>query len=88
VLGAALNAVVSVVAFALLMSLANPRAAATHFQIFMALHNAGSSAAAQLGGRLVPVMPAPALFGIGGLLELLPLPLLLLFKPRPREERP
>jgi MFS transporter, PAT family, beta-lactamase induction signal transducer AmpG len=61
---------------ALFMDLTNPRVAATHFQIYMALLNVKDASAQKLGGRLAERMPAPTMFGLSAVLEVLPLLLL------------
>jgi PAT family beta-lactamase induction signal transducer AmpG len=61
---------------ALFMDLTNPRVAATQFQIYMALLNAKDAWAQKLGGRLAERMPAPAMFGLAAIVEVLPLLLL------------
>ena len=61
---------------ALFMDLTNPRVAATHFQIYMALLNVKDASAQKLGGRLAERMPAPTMFGLSAVVEVLPLLLL------------
>ncbi|MGB8297646.1 MAG: MFS transporter [Polyangia bacterium] len=61
---------------ALFMDLTNPRVAATHFQIYMALLNVKDASAQKLGGRLAERIPAPAMFGLSAVVEVLPLLLL------------
>ncbi len=61
---------------ALFMNLTNPRLAATQFQIYMALINVKDAWAQKLGGRLAERIPAPAMFGLSAVVELLPLLLL------------
>jgi PAT family beta-lactamase induction signal transducer AmpG len=61
---------------ALFMDLTNPRVAATQFQIYMALLNAKDAWAQKLGGRLAERLPAPAMFGLAAIVEVLPLLLL------------
>ena len=61
---------------ALFMDLTNPRVAATQFQIYMALLNVKDAWAQKLGGRLAERIPAPAMFGLSAIVEVLPLVLL------------
>jgi MFS transporter, PAT family, beta-lactamase induction signal transducer AmpG len=61
---------------ALFMDLTNPRVAATQFQMYMALLNVKDAWAQKLGGRLAERMSAPAMFGLGAIVEVLPLLLL------------
>jgi PAT family beta-lactamase induction signal transducer AmpG len=68
--------VANVTTLALFMNLTNPRVAATHFQIYMALLNVKDAAAQKLGGRLAERIPAPAMFGLSAVVEVLPLLLL------------
>jgi len=68
--------VVYATTLALFMNLTSPRIAATQFQIYMALLNAKDAWAQKLGGRLAERIPAPAMFGLSAIVELLPLLLL------------
>ncbi len=68
--------VVYATSLALFMNLTNPRVAATQFQVYMALLNVKDAWAQKLGGRLAERMPAPAMFGLGAIVEVLPLLLL------------
>jgi hypothetical protein len=58
------------------MNLTNPRVAATQFQIYMSLLNIKDAWAQKLGGRLAERIPAPAMFGLSAIVEVLPLLLL------------
>jgi PAT family beta-lactamase induction signal transducer AmpG len=77
----ALSSMLLTVAIAFFMDLTNPRVAATHFQSYMALISARSTWSTFAGGRASAHLAPPAMFLCGGLLELLPLPLLLLIDP-------
>jgi PAT family beta-lactamase induction signal transducer AmpG len=68
--------VVYATSLALFMDLTNPRVAATQFQVYMALLNVKDAWAQKLGGRLAERMSAPAMFGLGAIVEVLPLLLL------------
>jgi PAT family beta-lactamase induction signal transducer AmpG len=68
--------VVYTATLALFMDLTNPRLAATQFQIYMALLNAKDAWALKVGGRLAERIPAPAMFGLSAIIEVLPLVLL------------
>ena len=68
--------VVYATSLALFMDLTNPRVAATQFQVYMALLNMKDAWAQKLGGRLAERMSAPAMFGLGAIVEVLPLVLL------------
>jgi PAT family beta-lactamase induction signal transducer AmpG len=68
--------VVYATTLALFMNLTNPRISATQFQIYMALLNAKDAWAQKLGGRLAERIPAPAMFGLSAIVEVLPLVLL------------
>jgi PAT family beta-lactamase induction signal transducer AmpG len=68
--------VVYATSLALFMDLTNPRLAATQFQVYMALLNMKDAWAQKLGGRLAERMSAPAMFGLGAIVEVLPLLLL------------
>jgi PAT family beta-lactamase induction signal transducer AmpG len=76
VAGGAAGGMVYAATVALLMDLTDPRLGATQFQIYMSLLNARSATAARLGGGLAERLPAPFMFGLGALAELLPLVLL------------
>ena len=76
-----LSGMLQTMAIALFMDLTNPMVGATHFQSYMALLSARSSWATFIGGRATAHLAPPAMFACGGLLELLPLPLLLLIDP-------
>jgi PAT family beta-lactamase induction signal transducer AmpG len=67
---------------ALFMNLTNPRLAATQFQVYMALLNIKNAWAQKLGGRLAERIPAPAMFGVSAIIEVLPLLLLPWLDPR------
>jgi MFS transporter, DHA1 family, multidrug resistance protein B len=65
------------------MDITNPRLAATHFQIYMALLNVRNTWAAFAGGHLAERIAAPTMFTLGAALELAPILLLLpLLDPR------
>ena len=68
--------VVYATSLALFMDLTNPRVAATQFQVYMALLNMKDAWAQKLGGSLAERMSAPAMFGLGAIVEVLPLVLL------------
>lgn len=68
---------------ALFMDLARPELPATHFQISMALLNARGAWGSRLGGHLAERLSPRAMFGLGALVEVLPLALLLLLGRRP-----
>jgi len=67
---------------ALFMDLTHPRLAATHFQVYMALQNLRGVWGGRVGGRLAERLPAPSMFGLGAVIEILPLALLFLLDPR------
>lgn len=81
VVGGACSGMMFSTQVALFMDLANPRAGATHFQLYMSVLNLRSTWAERVGGAAAGRLPAEAMFGLGGALELLPLPLLLLIDP-------
>jgi PAT family beta-lactamase induction signal transducer AmpG len=68
--------VVYATTLALFMNLTNPRVAATQFQVYMALLNVKDAWAQKVGGRFAERMSAPAMFGLGAMVEVLPLVLL------------
>jgi len=68
--------VVYATTLALFMDLTNPRLAATQFQIYMALLNIKDALAQKVGGRLAERLPAPMMFGLSAIIELVPLLLL------------
>jgi PAT family beta-lactamase induction signal transducer AmpG len=61
---------------ALCMDLTDPRLAATHFQVFMALFSVRSIWAAKVGGRLAEQMSPAMMFLMAAAIELAPLALL------------
>jgi PAT family beta-lactamase induction signal transducer AmpG len=67
---------------ALFMDLTQPRLAATHFQVSMALLNLRGVWGSRLGGRLADRVAPTAMFGLGAVVEVLPLVLLLWLDPR------
>ncbi len=67
---------------ALFMDLTHPRLAATHFQVSMALLGARGVWGGRLGGRLAERVGPATMFGLGAVVEVLPLGLLLLLDPR------
>lgn len=82
-LGAGLTAgILYAATLALFMDLTHPQVAATHFQLFMGLMNLRMMWTAFAGGRMAAVTPTSTMFVIGGLLELVPLALLLVIDPR------
>jgi MFS family permease len=80
-LGGLVVGMLSSTEIALFMDLANPRAGATHFQLYMSALNLKSTGAEYLGGQVATRVSPATMFGLGGLLELLPLPLLLFIDP-------
>lgn len=74
--------IVSASTLALFMDLTHPRLAATHFQLYMALQNVRSAWSSRIGGRMAEHLPATRMFGIGAVIEILPLALLFLLDPR------
>jgi PAT family beta-lactamase induction signal transducer AmpG len=73
--------VVYAATLALFMDLTEPRLAATHFQVYMALLNARSAWGNRVGGGVAERVPARAMFGLAALVEVLPLALLLALEP-------
>ena len=67
---------------ALFMDLTHPRLAATHFQVSMALLGARAVWGGRLGGRLAERVAPTTMFGIGAIVEVVPLVLLLWLDPR------
>jgi PAT family beta-lactamase induction signal transducer AmpG len=67
---------------ALFMDVTNPRAAATHFQVYMALVNVRGTWTAYAGGRAAEALPAPAVYLIGAVMQIAPLLLLFALDPR------
>jgi PAT family beta-lactamase induction signal transducer AmpG len=76
VVGAVVSGIVYASSLALFMDLTHPRLAATQFQIYMALMNTRGFWASRLGGWSAERVPAPRMFGLGAVVELLPLLLL------------
>jgi hypothetical protein len=64
------------------MDLTHPRLAATHFQVSMALLNLRGVWGSRLGGRLAARVAPTTMFGLGAVVEMLPLVLLLWLDPR------
>ncbi len=58
------------------MDLTHPRLAATHFQLYMALQSLRDTWGGRIGGRLAERIPATRMFGLGALVEIVPLVLL------------
>jgi PAT family beta-lactamase induction signal transducer AmpG len=81
VLGGLCSGVMQSTEIALFMDLANPRAGATHFQLYMSTLNLRATWAERVGGVAAERLRPEAMFGLSGLVELLPLPLLLLIDP-------
>jgi len=77
---AATSAIASGVTYAsllaLFMDLTHPRLVATHFQTSMALLGSRSVWGSRLGGRLAERLAPTTMFGLGAVIELLPLALL------------
>jgi PAT family beta-lactamase induction signal transducer AmpG len=73
---------------ALFMDLANPAVGASSFQVYASLASARGFAAELVGGRVAAAVAPGAMFALGGLLELAPLPLLLLLGPARRAGDP
>ncbi len=82
VVGAVVTGIVNASTLALFMDLVDPRLAATQFQVYMALLNTRGFWGNRLGGRAAERIPAPRMFGIGALIEVIPLLLLPLLDPR------
>jgi PAT family beta-lactamase induction signal transducer AmpG len=76
VVGGLMSGVVYATMLALFMGLTNPRFAATHFQFYQALINTNLSWSQKVGGHLAERLSAPAMFGLGALVEVVPLLLL------------
>jgi predicted MFS family arabinose efflux permease len=69
------------------MDLTHPNLAATHFQIYMALQNARGAWGSGLGGRIAERLQPRTMFGLGAVIEILPLVLLPFLDPRKARER-
>lgn len=82
VIGGVVGGIVNAANLALFMDLTHPRLAATQFQIFMALQNTRGFWGSRLGGWSAERVSAPRMFGIGALIEVLPLVLLPFLDPR------
>jgi MFS transporter, PAT family, beta-lactamase induction signal transducer AmpG len=82
VVGGMVGGIVYTGVLALFMDLTHPRLAATHFQVSMALLNMRGVWGGRLGGRVAERVSAPTMFGLGALVEVVPLALLLLLDPR------
>jgi MFS family permease len=76
IVGGLMSGVVYATMLALFMGLTNPRFGATQFQFYQALINTNLSWSQKVGGRLAEQLSAPAMFGLGALVEVLPLLLL------------
>jgi PAT family beta-lactamase induction signal transducer AmpG len=76
VVGAVVSGIVYASSLALFMDLTHPKLAATQFQIYMALMNSRGFWASRLGGWSAERVTAPRMFGLGAIVELLPLLLL------------
>jgi predicted MFS family arabinose efflux permease len=74
--------VVYATSLALFMNITNPRLGATQFQVYMSCLNLKDAWAMKLGGRWAESISAPAMFGLGAMVELLPLVLLPWLDPR------
>lgn len=68
---------------ALFMDATDPRLASTQFQIYMSLSNAHSALASRVGGRISGRLSVPTMFGLGALVQVLPLFLLAWIGRRP-----
>jgi MFS family permease len=86
VVGGVVSGIVNAANLALFMDLTHPRLAATHFQIYMALQNTRGFWGNRLGGWSAERIAAPRMFGLGALIEVLPLVLLPFLDPRKAKE--
>jgi PAT family beta-lactamase induction signal transducer AmpG len=87
VTSAAASGIVYASMLALFMDLTHPNLAATHFQIYMALQNARGAWGSGLGGRIAERLQPRTMFGLGAVIEILPLVLLPFLDPRKARER-
>ncbi len=85
ILGGVAAGIVNAALLALFMDLTDPRLGATQFQLYMSLLNAHAAVASRVGGRLADRLPAPTMFGLGALVEVLPLALLYWVGRRPAQ---
>lgn len=86
-IGGVVSGVVNAANLALFMDLTHPRLGATQFQIYMALQNTRGFWANRLGGWAAERVSAPRMFGLGALIEVLPLVLLPFLDPRKAQEK-
>lgn len=82
VVGGVVSGIVNAANLALFMDLTHPKLAATQFQIYMALQNTRGFWGNRLGGWTAERVSAPRMFGLGALVEVLPLVLLPFLDPR------
>jgi MFS transporter, PAT family, beta-lactamase induction signal transducer AmpG len=86
VVGGVVSGIANASNLALFMDLVHPRVAATQFQVYMALQNTRGFWASRTGGWAAEHLPAPTMFGLGALVEALPLLLLPFIDPRKAKE--
>ncbi len=86
VVGGVVGGIANAANLALFMDLTHPRLAATQFQIYMALQNVRGVWGNRLGGFAAERVSAPRMFGLGALIEVLPLVLLAFLDPRKAKE--
>jgi PAT family beta-lactamase induction signal transducer AmpG len=82
IVGAVVGGIVYASNLALFMDLVHPRLAATQFQVYMALQNTRGFWGNRAGGWAAERLSAPRMFGLGALVEALPLVLLPFLDPR------
>jgi MFS transporter, PAT family, beta-lactamase induction signal transducer AmpG len=87
VVGGVVSGIVNAANLALFMDLTHPRLAATQFQVYMALQNTRGFWGNRLGGWAAERISAPRMFGLGALIEIVPLVLLPFLDPRKAEFR-
>jgi MFS family permease len=88
VVGGVVSGIVNAANLALFMDLTHPKLAATQFQIYMALQNTRGFWGNRLGGWTAERISAPRMFGLGALVEVLPLVLLPFLDPRRAQTPP
>lgn len=76
ILGGVAAGITNSALLALFMDVTDRRLAATQFQVFMAIFNGHTALASRVGGRLSERLSAPAMFGVGAVVQVLPLFLL------------
>lgn len=86
VVGGVVGGIANAANLALFMDLTHPRLAATQFQIYMALQNVRGFWGNRLGGFAAERVSAPRMFGLGAIIEVLPLVLLAFLDPRKAKE--